>query len=162
MLVRVLTAVGVLLLAVLTLGLVFLLGMRTNFPPVVDTQRRINKAFINPRTMQSAGSPGATSAIVRHTGRTSGTTYVTPVGPHRTDDGFIVALPYGTRADWVKNVLAGGSTTVIMDGVEYAIDGSELVSIDTASRFLPDRELRNLRVFNVGTCLRLHSIDQGA
>jgi deazaflavin-dependent oxidoreductase (nitroreductase family) len=158
----VLAVVGALVVVVVALGLVFLLGMRANFPPVVDTQRRINKAFINPRAMRSAGSPGATAAVVRHTGRSSGATYKTPVGPFRTDDGFVVALPYGTRSDWVKNVLAGGPTTVIVDGQEYAVDRPELVTFGAAAEFLPEPERRRLRAFNVDKCLRLHLADRGA
>lgn len=162
MLGRVFVLGAVLVLVLLTLGLVFLLGMRANFPPVVDTQRRINKALINPSAMRSAGQPGATAAIVRHTGRSSGTTYETPVGPFRTDDGFVIALPYGTRSDWVKNVLAGGRTIVVVDGREYQVDRPELVTIDAATQFLPKRERRNLRVFNIDTCLRVHLAEQGA
>ena len=34
--------------------------------------------------------------------------YQTPVNVFATEDGYILALPYGRDTDWVKNVLAAG------------------------------------------------------
>jgi deazaflavin-dependent oxidoreductase (nitroreductase family) len=48
-------------------------------------------------------------AIVYHVGRKSGRAYRTPVNAFRTDDGYFIALTYGSESDWVKNVLAAGS-----------------------------------------------------
>jgi deazaflavin-dependent oxidoreductase (nitroreductase family) len=48
-------------------------------------------------------------AILRHVGRRSGRAYRTPVNTFRTDGEYIIALTYGSRSDWVKNVLAAGS-----------------------------------------------------
>jgi hypothetical protein len=39
-----------------------------------------------------------------------------------TDDGFVIALPYGPGADWVKNVLASGSATIVNEGDTWLID----------------------------------------
>jgi deazaflavin-dependent oxidoreductase (nitroreductase family) len=69
---------------------------------------RFNKRFTNHLTSKVAGYlPGF--AIVSHIGRKSGRTYRTPVNAFRTDDGYIIALTYGSESDWVKNVLAAGS-----------------------------------------------------
>jgi hypothetical protein len=50
-----LTAVGVFALAVVTLGLALLIGMRTKSPPVMGAIRRANRAYLNPRQLQTAG-----------------------------------------------------------------------------------------------------------
>ena len=46
--------------------------------------------------------------IVVHTGRESGREYRTPVNVFRYQGAFVVALTYGSGADWVRNVLAAG------------------------------------------------------
>ena len=159
MLSQVARVVGALLIAIMALGLVFLIGMRTKSPLVVDTQRKLNRAIINPRARKTAGTPGATASIVRHTGRRSGKTYETPVGPFPTDDGFVIMLPYGTRSDWLKNVLASGSATIVREGQAYLVDRPELLPIEAAAAFVPDGERRNLRLFNVDQCVRLHRVE---
>jgi hypothetical protein len=81
------------LLGALSLGLVavavsFLLGMRARSRPLLDAVRRFNRAVSNPRQMRSAGTPGAYAAVIRHTGRTSGRPYATPIGAV-TQDGIL-------------------------------------------------------------------------
>jgi hypothetical protein len=56
MLRRTATVVGALVLALLTISIVFVLGMRTKSRPVLNAVRRVNRAFLNPRQMESAGS----------------------------------------------------------------------------------------------------------
>jgi deazaflavin-dependent oxidoreductase (nitroreductase family) len=50
--------------------------------------------------------------VVTHTGRKSHRRYRTPVNVFRHPGGYVVALTYGPRADWVRNVLAGGGCTL--------------------------------------------------
>jgi deazaflavin-dependent oxidoreductase (nitroreductase family) len=44
--------------------------------------------------------------VVIHTGRRSRRQYRTPVNVFRRGDRYIIALTYGSNADWVRNVLA--------------------------------------------------------
>lgn len=75
--------------------------------PAPRSIARFNRRFTNKLTLKVAGYlPGF--AIVSHVGRKSGRTYRTPVNAFRTDDGYIIALTYGSESDWVKNVLAAG------------------------------------------------------
>lgn len=46
--------------------------------------------------------------VVHHRGRTSGRLYHTPVKLFRRGGGYLISLPYGADADWVRNVLAAG------------------------------------------------------
>ena len=159
---RLLAIAVALVLGVLTLGIVFLLGMRAKSPPVLSAVRRMNRRFVNPRQMRTAGTPGAYASIVQHTGRNSGKPYETPVETFRTDDGFVIVSPYGTQSDWLKNVLARGSATIVRDGQAYRVHRPELLPIEAADPFLPDGEKRNLRLFNVQQCLRLHLVTDEA
>ena len=108
--------VGAKVVAVAAVATVFVVGMRTKSPAVVDRVRRFNRAVTNPRVLRSAGTPGASAAVVRHVGRISGRSYETPVGPFAVGDDFVIALPYGPGADWVRNVVASGSATLVHEG----------------------------------------------
>jgi deazaflavin-dependent oxidoreductase (nitroreductase family) len=50
--------------------------------------------------------------VVHHHGRRSGKAYRTPVNVFPVSGGFVIALPYGRRTDWVRNVMAAGGCTV--------------------------------------------------
>jgi len=151
----VLTVVLVLILVLSVLALTFLLGMRTKFPPVLRAVRRMNRLITNPRQMRSAGTPGSFAGVIHHTGRTSGREYETPVGPFPTDDGFVITLPYGTGTDWLKNVLASGSATLVTEGRTYEVDRPEIVRIADVVSALPAEELGKLRLFRVEQALQV-------
>ena len=147
--------VGTMAMALAVVAMVFLVGMRTKSPVVVDRVRRINRAVTNPRVLRSAGSPGASASVIRHVGRVSGRTYQTPVGPFVVGEDFIIALPYGPDADWVRNVMADGSATLVHEGRTVPLHQPEVVPIAEVMRDLPASEQRTLRVFRVEHCLRL-------
>jgi len=153
------TLVVGLALALVAIGIVFMVGMRTKSPPVLNAVRRVNRAFTNPRAMKKAGTPGAYASVIRHVGRTTGRPYETPVGAFETDDGFVIALPYGSDADWLKNVLASGSATIVDEGNTYRVDQPELVPTAVAAPHLPPKEQRNLRLFRVDQCLRVRRVE---
>ncbi len=150
--------VGVVLVLV-AIGIVFMVGMRTKSPAVLHAVRRFNRAFTNPRAMNNAGTPGAYASVVRHVGRTTGRSYETPVETFATDDGFVIALPYGSDTDWLKNVLASGSATIVDEGNTYRVDQPELVPTAVAAPHLPAKEQRNLRLFAVDRCLRVRKVE---
>lgn len=156
---RVLNAVGGLVIALVALSIVFMTGMRRKSPPVLRAVRRVNRAVFNPMQMESAGSPGAYAAIIRHEGRNSGKPYETPVGAVATADGFVIALPYGRQADWLKNVLAAGSATVVHDGDIHAVDSPAVVPITSVAAEFSAADLRAQRMFGVDECLLLRRVD---
>jgi deazaflavin-dependent oxidoreductase (nitroreductase family) len=139
-------------------GVTFVTGMRAKSPPVLNFVRRCGRAtkrFVLP----SAGAPGATVSVVRHVGRTSGRPYETPVQVVPTDDGFVIALPYGPNTDWLKNVLASGEATITHDGSTYRVDRPEVIPMsDAASHFAPNDQ-RTHRVFRVDQCLRVRRVE---
>lgn len=148
----------------LVVGLVFVLGvivgivlggMRSKSPTVLNAVRRFNRSVSNPRQMATAGSPGAYASVIRHVGRTSGREYETPIGAIATGDGFVVALPYGAEADWLKNLLASGSATIVNEGSTYRVDQPRVVTMAEAIDDFPPKEQRMLRVFGVDESLRV-------
>lgn len=153
-------AVVCLIVVVLAIGIVFFVGMRTKFPLVQNTVRRFNRAVGNPYQMRTAGTPGAYASVIRHVGRKTGRSYETPVVPFATPDGFVIALPYGPGTDWIKNVLATGSATIVNEGETWLIDRPELVPTAAAAPYLPAKEQRDLRRFAVDRCLRVHRVEQ--
>ena len=152
--------VGVAVMAVAIIATVFLVGMRTRAPVVVDRVRRFNRAVTNPRVLRSAGSPGASASVIRHVGRVSGRSFETPVGPFEIGGDFVVALPYGPGADWVRNVVAAGSATLVHEGRTVPVDQPEVVSTAEVVMELPRSEQRTLRLFGVDRCLRMRPVPE--
>ena len=76
-------------------------------------------------------------AILRHTGRTSGTAYATPVVALRTGDGFIIPLPFGDATQWAKNVFAAAGGSVRSAGREHEIGEPRIVEGEDAAVHLP-------------------------
>ncbi len=151
------TAVGIgaVLLAVLVAG------MRWNVAPVIDAVRRMNRSLTNPRVMRTAGSADTQTSVIRHVGRTSGRTYETPVDVIATPDGVLIALPYGTRADWLRNVLAAGSATIVSQGERFDVDQPIIAATAEVADHIPARTLQTLRIFGVNECLHLRRSADG-
>ena len=146
---------------VLGLGLLagtFFLGMRAKNPIVLGAVIWVSKAVFNKAQMRTAGTPGAYAGIVRHVGRVSGRAYETPVSPVATDDGFAIALVYGNRTSWLRNVLASGHATLVTEGETWEVDRPELVPMGTVERWFPTGEVRSLRRMRVVDALRLRRV----
>lgn len=152
--------VGLALLLV-TIGVVFFVGMRMGSPLVRNVVRRFNRALGNPHQMKTAGTPGAYASVIRHVGRKSGRSYETPMVPFETEDGFVIALPYGSGTDWVRNLMASGSAIIVHEGNTYRVDQPELVPTDMAAPYMPAKEQRQLRRFGIDQCLRVRRVVQG-
>ena len=135
-------------------GLV-LAAMLTKSPQLLDAVRWFNRRFTNRLQRLFAGKPGAYASIIRHQGRRSGRSYETPIVPFATDDGFVVSLPYGAKADWVQNVLALGSAVLIHEGRASTVDRPEVVPVAGVQNLFPPSEQRTHRLFRIEHCLRL-------
>jgi len=147
---------GGVFVAVLALGVVFLEGMRRKSPVVLDAVRKTSRASKH-LVLKSAGTAGSTSSVVHHVGRKSGTSYETPIDAVPTDDGFVIALPYGANTDWLKNVLASGTATIVHDGKTHVVGNPEVVPRVDAEHLFPESTQRTLRLFKVDICLRVRS-----
>jgi deazaflavin-dependent oxidoreductase (nitroreductase family) len=108
--------------------------------------------------MRSAGSEKSSTSFIRHIGRRSGRTYETPVVAVEHDDTFLIALPYGGRTDWMKNVLASGTATVVTHGQKYDVNQPEIVPMTDATQYFEPKEQKLHRRFAVERCLRVRRL----
>ena len=146
---------GTVIGALLALLGLLVAGMRWRVSPVVDAVRRMNRSVTNPRVMRSAGTEGTQTSVIEHVGRRSGTTYQTPVDIIETTTRMVIALPYGVRTDWLRNVLEAGSATVVTRGERVAVARPAIVKTADVAELIPARTLRTLRLFGVSQCLSL-------
>ena len=75
-------------------------------------------------------------AILRHTGRTSGRVYATPVVGLRTPDGFMIPLPFGDQTQWAKNLFAAGGGSLRFAGREYRVAEPQVIDHEAAKAHL--------------------------
>ena len=121
----------------------------------VQNALRLFTRTTRPLALRSAGKEGSRTSVVRHAGRRSGRTYETPVIAVQHDDGFLIALPYGERTDWLKNVLGKGSATIVTSGRMYEVDRPEVIPMAEATAYFGPREQRMHRQFHVDSALRV-------
>ena len=159
MLILLLTLAGAVIVGLVVIAVVYVLGMRTKSPLVLSPLIRLQRAIINPRQMRSAGSPGAYASVIRYRGRTSGRSYETPVGVVTADDGFAIALVYGSRANWCQNVLATGSATIVHEGRTYEVDRPEIVPMRTVAARFTAGDQRGFRWLAVDQALRVRRVE---
>jgi len=153
---RVVTAiVGTLVGAVVVFLGLLLAWLRWQLGPVVDFIRRMNRSATNPRVMRTAGTAQTHTSVIQHIGRKSGCMYETPIDTIETCSGLLIALPYGTRADWLRNVLDAGSATVVTNGERVDVNRPTIVAISDLAESIPRRTMRMLRLFGVSQCLHL-------
>ena len=139
---------------VVLLGLL-MAGMRWQVGPVVNSLRRMNRSVTNPRVMRTAGTTRTQTSVIEHVGRNSGRTYKTPIDVIETPTRLLIALPYGARTDWLRNVLASGSAAVITGGERIEVGSPAVVATADVADMIPGRTMRTLRLVGVTQCLSL-------
>lgn len=122
----------------------------------IQNALRLFTRTMRPLAMRSAGKEGSSTSVVRHVGRRSGRAYETPVLAVRHDDSFLIALPYGKRTDWLKNVLDKGSATIVANGHAFDVDRPEVIPMAEATAYFRPREQRMHRQFHVDLALQVH------
>jgi deazaflavin-dependent oxidoreductase (nitroreductase family) len=77
-------------------------------------------------------------AVVLHRGRRSGRVHATPVAARRVADGFVIALAFGSRVDWYRNLRAADGGRIRWRGQDYPVGGPETIEPAVAvPAFLP-------------------------
>ncbi len=76
-------------------------------------------------------------AIIHHVGRRSGKPYETVIWVWQAPEGFVIALTYGQKVDWLRNLQAAGGGTVYWHGKLYKIGKPEPVDAATALQAFP-------------------------
>ena len=122
--------------------------------PLQNALRLFTRAA-RPLALRSAGKEGSATSVVRHVGRRSGRSFDTPVIAARHDDSFLIALPYGKRTDWLKNVLDKGSATIVTGGKAYGVDRPHVIPMAEATSYFRPKEQRMHRQFHVDSALEV-------
>ena len=154
----ILTVLVMLFLALTAIAIVYVLGIRSKSATVRDAARCFHHAVGNRLQMRSAGTPGAYASVLRHQGRTTGRTYETPVWAVPTEDGFLIAIVYGSRTDWLRNVVASGAAAIVHQGEACPVDRPEIVPMDSARAYFPPTLQRIHRRIGVDRCLRVRRV----
>ncbi len=114
---------------------------------------RSNKHVANRLLIGLANRPPF--GAIRHVGRSSGTEYRIPINAFRDGPDFVVALTYGSNADWVKNVVAAGGGTIEHGGSEHPVTNPRIVGPEDAMALFPAAARIILRAVGVSEFLRL-------
>jgi deazaflavin-dependent oxidoreductase (nitroreductase family) len=136
-------------------GVVVALAPVTWPSPLLHAVRISNKYLLNPVMIRLAGRNNWYAAAIRHTGRKSGRQYATPVVADRVQDGFIIPLPYGTRVDWLQNVLAAGRATVVAEGESHDVTEPLVIDAATALPLLSPRRRRTFERVGIDNYLKV-------
>ncbi|GAA0973408.1 hypothetical protein GCM10009555_028180 [Acrocarpospora macrocephala] len=110
----------------------------------------VNKRVFNPRAIASGTWP-----VLTHVGRISGTRYRTPLDAHPVDGGYLFILVYGSRSDWVQNVLAADGARLRVDGREVELAAPRLVGKEEAFQALSAEVPRPPRLLRITEFLRM-------
>lgn len=119
---------------------------------------RINKAGLNKGTsLLAPHMPGL--ALLIHRGRKSGREFRTPINAFAVKGGFVVALTYGDRTDWVRNVLAAGECDLITRGHRVHCTSPRIYNDPTRSDMPRPVAWLLGHVVHIDTFLSLHTDD---
>lgn len=94
-------------------------------PQLTRAVARLNKIGINRLTARLFPRLAGFGVVV-HRGHRSGRTFRTPVNVFPTRHGYVIALTYGTEAQWVRNVLAAGGCELETRGQRLRLDAPRL------------------------------------
>jgi deazaflavin-dependent oxidoreductase (nitroreductase family) len=74
-------------------------------------------------------------AVILHRGRRSGRPYRTPLFAFRRGRTLVIALLYGERSEWLRNLQAGGGR-VIRGGRTFTVRPPEVIATSEAQQLL--------------------------
>jgi deazaflavin-dependent oxidoreductase (nitroreductase family) len=92
---------------------------------------QINKRFFNPKALVNGNWE-----VITHVGRSSGETHRTPLGSWEVDGTRVFVIVYGSRSDWVQNILSSGRATLETGGQIEELGSPRLISGATARGML--------------------------
>ena len=99
--------------------------------------RTFNKYVTNRILRGFASCSRGPFAIIRHVGRRSGKPYETLIMVWPMGEGFVIALTYGPKVDWYRNMLVAGGGTVFWHRKVYAVGKPEPIDAKTALPAFP-------------------------
>jgi hypothetical protein len=79
------------------------------------------------------------------------------VGAVPVEDGFLIALVYGPRTNWLRNVLAAGTATIVHEGRTYAVDQPEILPMREAAAHFSPGDRRGFQWIGTREALRVRT-----
>jgi deazaflavin-dependent oxidoreductase (nitroreductase family) len=123
---------------------------------------RFAARFVNPLVLLIAGRRWMpVVGILRHRGRRSGRTHLTPIGMRRLGDSFVIPRTFSDNAAWYLNIRAAGGATAKYLGRTYELVEPEVVDYATAKPAFPRYELLQFRLIGINEYLRLRIAGAG-
>lgn len=92
--------------------------------------------------------------ILIHKGRRSGQIYRTPINVFRDGNDYIIVLTYGSKSEWVRNVLAAGTAELVTRGKEVRLAHPQL-AVASTMRWVPWPGRLILKLAGVNEYMRL-------
>jgi deazaflavin-dependent oxidoreductase (nitroreductase family) len=83
---------------------------------------QVNKRIFNPRAIRNGKW-----AVIDHVGRVSGRLHRTPLDAYEIDGTFIFILVYGSKSDWVQNILASGHASLVIRGEKVELGAPRVI-----------------------------------
>ncbi len=103
----------------------------------LDRVRIFNKHVTNRVLRRFANGSRGPFAVLGPVGRRRGKPYETVIWVWPTREGFVIALTYGTRVDWYRNMVAAGGGTVFWHRRRYTVGKPELIDAEAALPAFP-------------------------
>ena len=96
---------------------------------IVKIVMRPMTKVLNPLIVKLAGRRHFhMAAQIRHVGRRSGRTYITPVSARRSGDTVLIALTFGNQSDWSRNVRSAGGGSIRIEGEDFDVTQPQVMS----------------------------------
>ena len=131
--------------------------------PIVKLVVRPLTRILNPLIVRLAGRRHfRMAAQIRHVGRRSGRSYVTPAGARLHGDVIMIPLTFGNLSDWSRNVVVAGGCSIRLDGRDYQASQPEFLGRDQASELIRQMfsplERVSFRLLGIRQVMRLHAV----
>jgi hypothetical protein len=115
----------------------------------------MNKHVTNKILIHNAGKKIGHSVILSHTGCKPGNLYKPPIIAEPVEGGFVIALIYGRKADWLANVLAKGGRDLIWKQQDFHLMNPEVIDREKGLKAFPTPINKIMRLVGIEFFLML-------
>ncbi len=126
-----------------------------NRQAIYDRVRVMNKQVNNRLLIHIAGKQFGHFVILTHVGRKSGQVYRTPIIAEPIDGGFVIALTYGKKVDWLSNSLVKGTCSLYWKAEDYDLNKPKFIDLETGLNAFPSPLNRIMGMVGIEYYLRL-------
>ena len=121
----------------------------------LDRVRRFNKYVTNKILIHISGKKFGHFVVLSHVGRKSGKLYTIPIIAEPAKNGFVIALTYGRKVDWLENVLAKGGCSILWKNKDYSLVDPQFIDKEVGLLAFPALFRTGLRKMGIQYFLKL-------